>query len=83
MHIGFGLFLTLGIFPAISICSFIPFLPSIFWDFRSKKIKTKNREELKIYYDKLILSAKKVQGILLSNNNTCLHYLSPFLKNSF
>ena len=52
MHIGFGLFLTLGIFPAISICSFIPFLPSIFWDFRSKKIKTKNREELKIYYDK-------------------------------
>lgn len=32
MHICFGLFLELGLFPAICITSWLPFLPSYFWD---------------------------------------------------
>jgi hypothetical protein len=32
MHIGFGMALRLGLFPAISICSLIPFIPAAVWD---------------------------------------------------
>ncbi|HEY4012549.1 MAG TPA: hypothetical protein VGM06_04385 [Polyangiaceae bacterium] len=32
MHVGFGLSLRLGFFPEISICSLLPFVPSIVWD---------------------------------------------------
>lgn len=32
MHVGFGVSLRLGFFPAISVCSLLPFVPSIVWD---------------------------------------------------
>jgi len=32
MHVGFGLSLRLGLFPAISICSLLPFVPAVAWD---------------------------------------------------
>lgn len=31
MHLGFALSMRLGIFPAISICSLVPFVPPAFW----------------------------------------------------
>jgi hypothetical protein len=32
MHVAFGMSLRLGMFPAISICALIPFIPAAFWD---------------------------------------------------
>jgi hypothetical protein len=32
MHVGFSLSMRLGFFPAISVCSLIPFVPAAFWD---------------------------------------------------
>jgi len=32
MHVGFALSMRLGIFPAISICSLVPFLPAALWE---------------------------------------------------
>ena len=32
MHVGFGLSLRLGFFPAISVCSLLPFVPALVWD---------------------------------------------------
>jgi hypothetical protein len=32
MHIGFGMAMRLGFFPAISVCSLIPFIPARLWD---------------------------------------------------
>lgn len=32
MHVGFSLSMRLGFFPAVSVCSLIPFVPAAFWD---------------------------------------------------
>lgn len=51
MHFNFDLAMRLGIFPWVDIIALIILIPSSFWDFCSKKIKTSDRLNLKIYYD--------------------------------
>ncbi len=53
MHAGFIVFLGgIGIFPFVSFTSILAFTPGSFWDWIYKKIKTKEREGIVIYYDK-------------------------------
>ncbi len=51
MHFNFDLTMRLGIFPWVDIIALIILIPSSFWDTCSKKIKTNDRLNLKIYYD--------------------------------
>ncbi len=51
MHFNFDLAMRLGIFPWVNMIGVIVLIPSSFWDFCSKKIKTSDRLNLKIYYD--------------------------------
>lgn len=51
MHIGFSLFLTIGLFPLVSITSLTLFTPPEVWDWLSKRIHTPRKRAIKIYYD--------------------------------
>ncbi len=51
MHFNFDLTMRLGIFPWVDIIALIVLIPSSFWDWCSKRIKTSDRLNLKIYYD--------------------------------
>jgi predicted DCC family thiol-disulfide oxidoreductase YuxK len=51
MHFNFDLTMRLGIFPWVDIIALSILIPSSFWDWCSKKIKTNDRLNLKIYYD--------------------------------
>ena len=51
LHIGFGLCFELGIFPYLSVFSWLAFIPTAVWDHLEEKIKTKERQGLIIYYD--------------------------------
>ncbi len=64
LHIGFGLFFTLELFPFLSIASWLAFIPSTIWDYLETKTRTKPREGLAIYYDKDCGFCKKVVHLL-------------------
>jgi hypothetical protein len=64
LHIGFGLFFTLEIFPFLSIASWLAFIPSSVWDSLAKRIQTPPRQGLKIYYDADCGFCKKVVYLL-------------------
>ncbi|BAY69688.1 HTTM domain-containing protein [Anabaena sp. FACHB-709] len=51
LHAGFGLTLNLGIFPFLSIFSWLAFLPSSFWDGLHKRLQTPEHKGLTIYFD--------------------------------
>jgi predicted DCC family thiol-disulfide oxidoreductase YuxK len=52
MHIGFILFLEIGIFPIISIIMNLTFTPGWMWDYLATKIPTARRRDLHIWYDR-------------------------------
>ena len=64
LHIGFGLCFELGIFPYLSIVSWLVFIPSAIWDNLTSKITTKERQGLTIYYDADCGFCKKVVHLL-------------------
>ncbi|MBR8831596.1 MAG: hypothetical protein N5P05_003083 [Chroococcopsis gigantea SAG 12.99] len=64
LHIGFGLSFHLGIFPFLSITHWLPLIPSNVWDFSREKIRTPEREGLRINYDKDCGFCKKVVYLL-------------------
>ncbi len=64
LHAGFGLTLNIGIFPFLSIATWLVFLPSSFWDGLARKFATQERQGLRIYYDADCGFCKKVVYIL-------------------
>jgi predicted DCC family thiol-disulfide oxidoreductase YuxK len=64
LHIGFGLTLNLGIFPFLSVFSWLAFLPSDFWNRLFKRLQTPERKDLRIYYDADCGFCKKVVHFL-------------------
>lgn len=64
LHAGFGLTLNLGIFPFLSIFSWLAFLPSSFWNALHKRLQTPARQGLKIYFDADCGFCKKVVHLL-------------------
>lgn len=60
LHIGFGLSFVLGIFPFLSITSWLVFIPTEVWDSVSKRLYTPERAGLQIYYDADCGFCKKV-----------------------
>ncbi|MBD2292683.1 HTTM domain-containing protein [Anabaena sphaerica FACHB-251] len=64
LHAGFGLTLNIGIFPFLSIFSWLAFLPSEFWNGLEKRLQTPARQGLIIYFDADCGFCKKVVHIL-------------------
>jgi predicted DCC family thiol-disulfide oxidoreductase YuxK len=52
LHIGFGLSFHLGIFPFLSITHWLPLIPSSVWDSLDRRLKTPERQGLRIHYDR-------------------------------
>lgn len=50
LHLGFGLFFEIGIFPLLCIFTWLAFLPSSVWDGLARKTATRQRSNLRIYY---------------------------------
>lgn len=50
LHLGFGLFFEIGIFPLLCIFTWLAFLPSSVWDGLARKTSTRQRSNLRIYY---------------------------------
>ncbi|MBF2020698.1 MAG: HTTM domain-containing protein [Hydrococcus sp. C42_A2020_068] len=68
LHISFGLCFELGIFPFLSISSWLVFIPTNIWDALAKKLYTPQRAGLRINYDADCGFCKKV-----------VHFLRTFL----
>ncbi len=51
MHIGFYLFLSIGLFPMVSLTSLMVFMPGEVWDWLAKRVHTEKKRAIKIYYD--------------------------------
>ncbi|MEA5550499.1 HTTM domain-containing protein [Anabaena cylindrica UHCC 0172] len=64
LHAGFALTLNIGIFPFLSIFSWLAFLPSSFWNYLERHLQTPARQGLKIYFDADCGFCKKVVHIL-------------------
>lgn len=64
LHIGFGLTFELGIFPYLSISSWLAFIPTYIWDYLEKRTQTTARQGLTIYYDADCGFCKKVVHLL-------------------
>ncbi|BAY03068.1 HTTM domain-containing protein [Anabaena cylindrica FACHB-243] len=64
LHAGFALTLNIGIFPFLSIFSWLAFLPSSFWHSLEKRLQTPARQGLTIYFDRDCGFCKKVVHIL-------------------
>ncbi len=64
LHIGFGLTLHIGLFPALGIFTWLVFIPSDIWDALYKRIYTPERAGLRIYYDAECGFCKKVVHLI-------------------
>ena len=69
LHAGFGFTLNLGIFPFLSIFTWLAFIPTSFWEGLSKRVyvlepKGPERAGLKIYYDADCGFCKKVVHLI-------------------
>ena len=69
LHAGFGFTLNLGIFPFLSIFTWLAFIPTSFWEWLSKRVyvlepKGPERAGLKIYYDVDCGFCKKVVHLI-------------------
>lgn len=51
MHLGFVAFLTIGLFPAVSICSLILFTPPAVWDWLAGKRDLARIRQIILFYD--------------------------------
>ncbi len=71
-HLGMAATMELGLFPTISIVSWIPFIPTCIWDKIKERINNHRDPEVKIYYDEdcefCVKSALIIQTFFL------LHY---------
>jgi hypothetical protein len=75
LHVGFGLTMSIGNFPWIGAMAWLVFLPSSFWNRLSQRLRTPQREGLRIYYDKNSNYAEKLLRLLqtfLLLPETCL-----------
>lgn len=64
LHVGFGLTLHIGLFPALGIFTWLVFIPSDIWDGLYQRIYTPERAGLRINYDRDCGFCKKVVHIL-------------------
>lgn len=64
LHIGFGLTLHIGLFPALGIFVWLVFIPTEVWDALYKRVYTPKRAGLRIYYDADCGFCKKVVYLL-------------------
>lgn len=64
LHLNFGLFFTLGIFPFLSIASWFAFIPSTVWNALDRRIANSRRAGLRIYYDAECGFCKKVVHLI-------------------
>ncbi|MEH6604338.1 MAG: HTTM domain-containing protein [Pseudomonadales bacterium] len=51
MHLGFHIFLQIGLFAFISIASVLAFTPGVVWDWLNRRLATKRRCDVIIWYD--------------------------------
>jgi len=51
MHFGFFLFLSIGLFPMVSISSLMLFTMPEVWDWIAKRVHTAEKKAIRIYYD--------------------------------
>lgn len=68
LHVGFGLTLHIGLFPALGVFTWLVFIPSEVWDWLGKRFDTPQRAGLTIYYDADCGFCKKV-----------VHFIRTFL----
>lgn len=64
LHVGFGLTLHIGLFPALGIFTWLVFIPTDIWDAIYKRIYTPQRAGLTIYYDADCGFCKKVVHLI-------------------
>lgn len=64
LHVGFGLTLHIGLFPALGIFTWLVFIPSDIWDGLYQRIYTPERAGLRINYDRDCGFCKKVVYLL-------------------
>ncbi|MEQ9671579.1 DCC1-like thiol-disulfide oxidoreductase family protein [Coleofasciculus sp. G2-EDA-02] len=64
LHVGFGLTLHIGLFPALGIFVWLVFIPTEVWDALYKRVYTPKRAGLRIYYDADCGFCKKVVYLL-------------------
>lgn len=64
LHVGFGLTLHIGLFPALGIFVWLVFIPTEVWDALHKRVYTPKRAGLRIYYDADCGFCKKVVYLL-------------------
>ncbi len=64
LHAGFGLTLNLGIFPFLSIFTWLAFIPTSAWEAMSKRVYGPQRSGLRIFYDADCGFCKKVVHLI-------------------
>lgn len=64
LHLGFGLTLNLGIFPALSVVTWLAFIPTSTWDSWAKHCYGPKHDGLVIYYDVDCGFCKKVVHLI-------------------
>ncbi len=64
LHAGFGLTLNLGIFPFLSIVTWLAFIPTSVWEALSKRVYGPPRSGLRIFYDADCGFCKKVVHLI-------------------
>lgn len=64
LHVGFGLTLNIGMFPLLSIVTWLTFIPSSVWERWKKQSYSRPQAGLKIYYDADCGFCKKVVYLL-------------------
>lgn len=64
LHLGFGLTLNLGIFPALSIVTWLAFIPTSTWEHWSKRCYGREQQGLVINYDADCGFCKKVVHLI-------------------
>lgn len=64
LHLGFGLTLNLGIFPALSIVTWLTFMPTSVWERWAKRCYGREHHGLVIYYDADCGFCKKVVHLI-------------------
>lgn len=64
LHIGFGLTLNIGVFPFLSVVTWLAFIPSSVWERWKKRFYGLPQAGLKIYYDADCGFCKKVVHLL-------------------
>ncbi|MEM9164327.1 MAG: hypothetical protein AAGC54_14825, partial [Cyanobacteria bacterium P01_F01_bin.4] len=64
LHLGFGATLNLGIFPFLSVVTWLAFIPSSIWDGWAKRAFGPKQQGLRIYYDVECGFCKKVVHLI-------------------